>query len=100
MIYIIGTAQCGPREELREISLKIKFYGKLAALISEEVEIDPPAGTGTISELRAALSETYPEASPDLRGRSMACVADTIVSDGYHLSGADVVEFFPPLSGG
>jgi molybdopterin converting factor small subunit len=80
--------------------LKIKFYGKLGGLLGDELEIDPPGGAETISELRGALSELYPEASPDLRGRSMACVDDRIVSDGYRFSGADVVEFFPPLSGG
>jgi molybdopterin converting factor small subunit len=80
--------------------LKIKFYGKLGAQLGEEVEIEPPAGTETISELRGALSDLYPEASPDLRGRSRTCVGDTIVGDDYRLSGADVVEFFPPLSGG
>lgn len=80
--------------------MKVKFYGKLGGLLGDEVEIELPTGTETISELRGALSELYPQASPDLRGRSMACVGDAIVSDGYRFSGTDVVEFFPPLSGG
>lgn len=80
--------------------MKIRFYGKLGEILGGEVDIEPPAGTETISELRGALSNLFPEASQDLCGRSMACVGDTIVSEEYLFSGADIVEFFPPLSGG
>ena len=80
--------------------MKIRFYGKLRERLGAEVDIDPPAGTNTIVELRDVLAGMFPEDSLDLLERSRACVADAIVNDGYTLAGQETVEFFPPLSGG
>lgn len=99
-MWIIGSAKCSHIEQLEDGALKIRFYGKLREMLGEEVDIEPPAGTETISELRNALSNMFPEASQDLCRRSMACIGDAIVTDAHPFSGADTVEFFPPLSGG
>ena len=80
--------------------MRIRFYGKLGEKLGAEVELDPPAGTDTIVKLRNVLADMYPETSSDLRQRSRACVADSIVSENYRLAGTETVEFFPPLSGG
>lgn len=80
--------------------MKVRFYGRLGEKLGAEVEVDPPAGTDTIVKLRNVLADMYPDASPDLRQRSRACVADSIVNESYKLVGTETVEFFPPLSGG
>jgi molybdopterin converting factor small subunit len=80
--------------------LKIRFYGRLGEKLGTEIEVDPPSGTDTISQLRNVLAAMFPEASDDLRNRSRACILDLIVGDGQKLDGNETVEFFPPLSGG
>lgn len=80
--------------------MKIKFYGRLGEKLGSEIDVDPPAGTDTVVKLRDVLAEMYPDASGDLRQRSRACVADSIVNEGHMLVGIETVEFFPPLSGG
>ena len=80
--------------------MKIRFYGRLSEKLGAEVDFDPPTGTDTIVKLRNVLADMYPDASPDLRQRSRACIADSIVNDSYRLVGKETVEFFPPLSGG
>lgn len=80
--------------------MKIRFYGKLGEQLGAEIDIDPPVGTNTVLELRELLVELFPEATIDLRDRSRACIADSIVSEGHNLRGVVAVEFFPPLSGG
>jgi molybdopterin converting factor small subunit len=80
--------------------LKIRFYGKLGERLGAEIDVDPPAGTDTVVKLRNVLAEMFPDASTDLRQRSRACVADSIVSEGHKLTGDEIVEFMPPLSGG
>ena len=80
--------------------MKIRFYGRLGEKLGSEVDVDPPAGTDTIVKLRNLLADMYPDAAQDLRERSRACVADSIVNESYKLVGTEAVEFFPPLSGG
>jgi molybdopterin converting factor small subunit len=100
-MWIIGTARrldsCARKEDG---CLKIRFYGRLGEKLGAEVNVDPPAGTDTIERLRDVLADMFPDASADLRQRSRACVADSIVNESHKLTGADTVEFFPPLSGG
>lgn len=80
--------------------MKIRFYGKLGEKLGAEIDVDPPAGTDTVMKLRNLLAEMFPDASTDLQQRSRACIADSIVGEGHKLAGIEVVEFFPPLSGG
>lgn len=80
--------------------MKIRFYGKLGEQLGAEVDVDPPAGTETVADLRGVLAEMFPDASIDLQQRSRACIADAMVGEDRDLVGTDVVEFFPPLSGG
>ena len=53
-----------------------------------------------VAILRSLLSDQYPAATIELLGRTRACVAETVVSEEYCLTNRDMVEFFPPLSGG
>ena len=80
--------------------MKIRFYGRLGEQLGTEVDVDPPAGTQTVADLRCVLAEMFPNASIDLQQRSRACIADAIVGEDRELLGAEIVEFFPPLSGG
>lgn len=80
--------------------MKIRFYGKLGDALGTEIDVDPPAGTDTVEELRNLLAEMFPDASTDLQQGCRACIADSIVGEGHRLAGAEVIEFFPPLSGG
>ena len=79
--------------------MKVRFYGRLAEILGKEIEVQE-AGTQTIAGLRATLAALHPEASVDLRGRTTACMNDVIVNDQSSIGEADIVEFFPPLSGG
>lgn len=76
------------------------FYGSLGERLGREVDIDPPEGPNTIASLRIILAEQFPAASTQLLQRSRACIADAIVGEGHELGGTELVEFFPPLSGG
>lgn len=80
--------------------MKIRFYGRLGEMLGTEIDVDPPAGTDTVLKLRDVLAHAFPDASTDLRQRSRACIADSIVSENHKLLGTETVEFFPPLSGG
>ena len=80
--------------------MKIRFYGKLGEQLGAEVDVDPPAGTETVADLRSVLAGMFPDASIDLPQMSRACIADAIVGEDRELVGAELVEFFPPLSGG
>jgi molybdopterin converting factor small subunit len=84
----------------RALLVKIRFYGELGQKLGAEIDVSPPPGTDTVVELRNVLAEMFPDASTDLKLRSRACIADTIVGEGYELAGTEMVEFFPPLSGG
>jgi molybdopterin converting factor small subunit len=80
--------------------LKIRFYGQLGDKLGAEIDLAPPSETTTVAELRALLAESFPEAARDLLQRSRACIADAIVGEDRTLADAEIVEFFPPLSGG
>lgn len=80
--------------------MKIRFYGQLGEKLGGEIDLALPPGTATVVELRAMLAGMFPEASGGLLQRSRACIADAIVSDDSVLADAQMVEFFPPLSGG
>ena len=80
--------------------LKIRFYGRLGEKLGGEIDLALPQETGTVAELRSVLARMFPDAAGDLLQRSRACIADTIVGEDRALAGADMVEFFPPLSGG
>lgn len=80
--------------------MKIKFYGNLGEKLGREIEVDLPSETDTVERLRNVLASQFPEASSDLLKRTRACVADSIVPEDYRLGTNDMVEFFPPLSGG
>lgn len=80
--------------------MKTRFYGRLKELLGEEVDLDLPAGTEAVIDLRQLLADIYPAAAEDLLVRSRACIEDSIVGDGHPLGSAETIEFFPPLSGG
>jgi molybdopterin converting factor small subunit len=80
--------------------LKIRFYGQLGEKLGGEIDLVPPPGTATVVELRSVLAGMFPGAAGDLLQRSRACIADAIVGEDQVLDGAEMVEFFPPLSGG
>lgn len=80
--------------------MKVRFYGRLGERLGSEIELDPPAGTDTVNQLRAVLADLFPDLSADLKLKSRACVADSMVTDDYRFTGSETVEFFPPLSGG
>lgn len=80
--------------------MKIRFYGKLGERLGAEIDVDPPAGTDTVDQLRDLLADMFPDASRDLREGTRACVADSIVGEHFRLAGSETVEFLPPLSGG
>jgi molybdopterin converting factor small subunit len=80
--------------------LKIKFYGQLGEKLGGEIDLALPPGMATVVELRNMLAEMYPDAAEDLLKKSRACIADAIVGEDRALADAQMVEFFPPLSGG
>lgn len=80
--------------------MKVRFYGRLGEKLGTEIDLDPPAGTDTVVQLRRALAHMFPHAADDLEQRSRACIGDSIVGEDHGLSGTETVEFFPPLSGG
>lgn len=82
------------------IALKIIFYGKLSERLGSEIEVEPPAGTDTVTQLRDVLAGMFPDVAGDLKERSRACIADSIVCEAHQLHGTETVEFLPPLSGG
>ena len=80
--------------------MKIRFYGQLGEKLGGEIELAPPPGTSTVAELRRVLAGMFPDAAGNLLQRSGACIGDAIVGEDQALADAEMVEFFPPLSGG
>ena len=79
--------------------MQVRFYGKLAEQIAREIELDQAGGT--VADIRARLSEIYPNSADDLRSPLVrACMGDQLVDDSFPLDSGDVVEFFAPVSGG
>lgn len=80
--------------------MKIRFYGRLAEIFGEQMEVETPENC-TVAELRQRLAELSPGHAAVIGGaRTRACVGDSLVSDSYVLGRADEVEFIPPVSGG
>lgn len=80
--------------------MKIHFYGRLADVLGREMEvsIDRPC---PVTELRALIAETRPEAAEPLRGKRVrACIGDSVVNEDHIVVPGDTVEFLPPVSGG
>jgi molybdopterin converting factor small subunit len=95
-----ATARAGTGNRNRGEPLKVLFYGRLAATIGSELEIDAPPGC-SVGELRDRLIAEHPQAEQPLRSRrALACVGNALVRDTYVLNAADRVEFLPPVSGG
>jgi molybdopterin converting factor small subunit len=80
--------------------VKVLFYGRLAETIGSELEVSAQVGC-SVAELRDRLSMEHPAAEQALRSkRALAYVGDALVHDDYLLGAADMVEFFPAVSGG
>ncbi len=84
----------------RRTALKINFYGSLGERLGREIDLEVPEGTRTVAQLRQLLALRFPDVSGELTARTRACVGETLVADDYGLASDDIVEFFPPLSGG
>ena len=79
----------------------IRFFGKLRETISPQVEIDVPDPAFTVARLRAYLGEIYPAAAEELASpRVKAAIDDEVVDDETMLDGVQMIDFFPPVSGG
>ena len=80
--------------------VKVRFYGRLAEALGDELEIDEAPGC-SVGQLRERLISQHPHAAQPLRSeRSRACVGDVLVQDDYVVSAYEKVEFLPPVSGG
>ena len=79
----------------------VHFYGSLSERLGRSISIELSQRIATVADLRNLLVESYPEAGSELAASSLkACVGDDIVSDDHDIRELDVVEFFPPMSGG
>lgn len=80
--------------------MKVRFYGKLAALFGDEreVQIDAPC---CVSELRWHLASSQPQAASILQDKRVrACLGDLIVGDDHVVQESEVIELLAPVSGG
>ena len=80
--------------------MKIRFYGGLGERLGREIDFDLPCDGNTVAQLRDLLSSQVPGASTELLSRTRACIGETVVGEGHMVTNRDMVEFFPPLSGG
>ena len=79
----------------------LRFYGPLADAIDRQVQFAPETTVGDVAALRAALARRYACAQALLSADKSRCViGDGFVGEDHLLSGGEVVEFFPPVSGG
>lgn len=79
--------------------MQVRFYGRLAQQIANEIALDCRACT--VAEVRQMVAANYPDSSGDMRSPLVrACVGDSLVEEGFQLDGVQVVEFFAPVSGG
>jgi molybdopterin converting factor small subunit len=80
--------------------MKILLFGRLAASLGREVELDF-RGCRTIADVRRALARLHPRSAGDLAvARARACVNDEMSSEDRAIGPADEIAFLPPLSGG
>ena len=81
--------------------MHIQFYGGLADRLGRSINLDLPEAIRTVADLRQLLGEAYPDSAGEITsGALKACIGDEIVGDAHDLHRTDMVEFFPPLSGG
>ena len=79
--------------------MQVRFYGRLAQQIADEIALDCRACT--VGEVREMVAANYPDSSSDMRSQLVrACVGDSLVDEDFRLDGAQPVEFFAPVSGG
>ena len=80
--------------------MRVLFYGRLVEAIGPELQIDVPAGC-CVAHIRERLAADFPGAASTLANkRALACIAGSFVRDDYLVTGNDVLEFLPPVSGG
>lgn len=80
--------------------MKINFYGRLAETIGPEIDCAFSPGM-SVGEARRLLETKHPLAAATLaNGRTIVCIAGSIVGDDHVITGEDVLEFLPPVSGG
>jgi molybdopterin converting factor small subunit len=80
--------------------MKVTFYGKLAAMLGQELELAVEAPC-TVAGLRSRIAASHPEAAQVLEDRRVrACIGNSLVADDHRLAPADEVEFLAPVSGG
>ena len=81
--------------------MNVRFYGRLADLLGEQLRPDLAAEGCTIAELRRLIADAHPAAAAAILGQGVrAIVGDDVVGDGHMVDGSGTVEFFPPVSGG
>lgn len=80
--------------------MKVRFYGKLAAIMGHDVDV-PINAPCTVAQVRRSLVTDHPalaEIMADSRVRPI--VGDSVVADDYWLASIDELEFLAPVSGG
>ena len=81
--------------------MDVVFYRRLAELIGRQINLEVPGCQCTVQDLKELIARQYPDASSQLLDRSVrGCVGDEIVADTCVVGDGQVVEFFPPVSGG
>lgn len=78
---------------------------ELAGTNQTELEIQPAEGKDSVflSEIRAKLSEVYPDLAPILKTITLAVNMEYIraaLENEYQVRGTDEVALIPPISGG
>ena len=80
--------------------MKVLFFGKLRDALGDERDLPAVEGE-TVTQLRGRLADLHPQAAGDLLNPGVrACVDDTVVGEDFIVGSRELVEFFPPLSGG
>ena len=80
--------------------MKILFYGPLADAIAREIDIDVGSAC-TIGSVRNRLAGDHRDAAEALTStRSHAVAGGSLVTDDHVVSGDEIIEFLPPVSGG
>jgi molybdopterin converting factor small subunit len=81
--------------------MNVRFYGRLADLLGDQLRLDLPAEGCPVAELRRLIADAHPAAAAAMLGPGVrAIVGDDVVGDGHMVEGSGTVEFFPPVSGG
>lgn len=81
--------------------IQIHFFGRAADRIGSHLDLDLPETVTTVADLRGLIARNYPDAAGEIARPSLrACVGDEIVGEDHDIRQSDLIEFFPPLSGG